>query len=161
MGPVASQITRLTIVYSAVYSAADQRKHQSSASLAFVRGIPRSRWIVNDREAGDLRRNRAHYDVSVMIKTIMSEWMGILVASLQCSRRIATVHSPLHFGKQPCLCQFGFLSLYQYHGSVSYTEYISNLQILVTYHLGSRNDQYQIAAVVGLIANDNQNYKQI
>ena len=32
----------LTIVYSTVYSGADQRKHQSSASLAFVRGIHRS-----------------------------------------------------------------------------------------------------------------------
>ena len=34
-----SQITNLTIVYSIVYSDADQRKHQSSASLAFVWGI--------------------------------------------------------------------------------------------------------------------------
>ena len=39
MGAMASQITSLTIVYSTVYSGADQRKHQSSASLAFVRGI--------------------------------------------------------------------------------------------------------------------------
>ena len=39
MGTIASQITSLTIVYSTVYSDADQRKHQSSASLAFVRGI--------------------------------------------------------------------------------------------------------------------------
>ena len=37
MGAMASQITSLTIVYSG----ADQRKHQSSASLAFVRGIHR------------------------------------------------------------------------------------------------------------------------
>ena len=44
MGAMASQITSLTIVYSAVYSGADQRKHQSSASLAFVRGI--NRWPV-------------------------------------------------------------------------------------------------------------------
>ena len=36
MGAIASQITSLTIVYSTVYSDADQRKHQSSASLAFV-----------------------------------------------------------------------------------------------------------------------------
>ena len=36
MGTMASQITSLTIVYSTVYSDADQRKHQSSASLAFV-----------------------------------------------------------------------------------------------------------------------------
>ena len=34
MGAIASQITSLTIVYSTVYSDADQRKHQSSASLA-------------------------------------------------------------------------------------------------------------------------------
>ena len=39
MGAVTSQITSLTIVYSTVYSDADQRKHQSSVSLAFVRGI--------------------------------------------------------------------------------------------------------------------------
>ena len=45
MSAVASQITSLTIVYSTVYSGADQRKHQSFASLAFVRGI--HRWPVN------------------------------------------------------------------------------------------------------------------
>ena len=41
MGRIASQITSLTIVYSIVYSGVDQRKHQSSSSLAFVRGIHR------------------------------------------------------------------------------------------------------------------------
>ena len=45
MGAIASQIASLTIVYSTVYSGADQRKHQSSALLAFVRGIHRDRWI--------------------------------------------------------------------------------------------------------------------
>ena len=45
MGTIASQITSLMIVYSTVYSDADQRKHQSSASLTFVRGI--HRWPVN------------------------------------------------------------------------------------------------------------------
>ena len=42
MGAIASQITSLTIVYATVYSDADQRKHQSAASLAFVRGTHRS-----------------------------------------------------------------------------------------------------------------------
>ena len=41
MATIASQITSLTIVYSIIYSGADQRKHQSSVSLAFVRGIHR------------------------------------------------------------------------------------------------------------------------
>ena len=40
-GAIASQITSLTIAYSKVYSSADQRKHESSASLAFVQGIHR------------------------------------------------------------------------------------------------------------------------
>ena len=41
MTMLASQITSLTVVYSIVYSGVNQRKHQSSASLAFVRQIHR------------------------------------------------------------------------------------------------------------------------
>ena len=41
MGANVSQITSLMTVFSIVYSDADQREHQSSASLAFVRGIHR------------------------------------------------------------------------------------------------------------------------
>ena len=41
MTTIASQITSLTIVYSIVYSGADQNKHQSSASLVFVCRIHR------------------------------------------------------------------------------------------------------------------------
>ena len=47
MSAVASQITSLMIAYSTVDSDADQRKHQSSASLAFVQGIHRGhKWPV-------------------------------------------------------------------------------------------------------------------
>ena len=42
---MASQITSPTIVYSTVYSGADQRKHHSSASLNIVRGI--QQWPMN------------------------------------------------------------------------------------------------------------------
>ena len=45
MGTTASQFTSLTFVYSTVYLGADQRKHQSSALLAFVWVI--HRWPVN------------------------------------------------------------------------------------------------------------------
>ena len=41
MGAMASQVTSLMIVYSAIYSGTDERNHQSSVSLAFVRGIHR------------------------------------------------------------------------------------------------------------------------
>ena len=44
MSVMVSQITSLAIVYSTVYSGADQRKHQTSTSLAFVQGI-HHRWI--------------------------------------------------------------------------------------------------------------------
>ena len=40
MGAMASQVTWLTIGYSTVYLGADQRKHQSSASLAFAGSLP-------------------------------------------------------------------------------------------------------------------------
>ena len=45
MGAVAPQITSVTIVYATVYTDADQRRHQSFASLAFVRGFTGDRWI--------------------------------------------------------------------------------------------------------------------
>ena len=45
MGAMSPQITNLSIVYSTVYSGVDKKKHQSSASLAFVWGI--HRWPVN------------------------------------------------------------------------------------------------------------------
>ena len=45
-----SQITGVSIVFSALCSDADQWKHQSSASLAFVRGI--YRWPVNSPHKG-------------------------------------------------------------------------------------------------------------
>ena len=54
MSAMASQITSLMIVYSTVYSGTDQSKHQSSASVAFVRGI--HRWPVNSPNKGPLTR---------------------------------------------------------------------------------------------------------
>ena len=53
---MASQITSVSIVYSTICSWPDQRKHQSSASLAFVRGI--HRWLVNSPNKGPETRER-------------------------------------------------------------------------------------------------------
>ena len=60
MGGMASQITSLAIVYSTVCSGADQRKHQSSASLAFVRRI--HRWLVNSPHNGPVTRKMFSFD---------------------------------------------------------------------------------------------------
>ena len=64
MSLVASQITSLMIVYSTVYSDADQIKHQSSASLAFVRGIHRG--PVNSPHKGPLTRKMFPFDDVIM-----------------------------------------------------------------------------------------------
>ena len=58
MTTMASQITSLTVVYSTVYSDANQTKHQISASLAFVWGIHPYRWI--PRTQGQLRGTCFH-----------------------------------------------------------------------------------------------------
>ena len=67
MGAMASQITRLTIVYwySTVYWGADQRKHQSFASLAFVRGIRRS--PVNSPHKWTITRKMFPFDDVIML----------------------------------------------------------------------------------------------
>ena len=64
MSTTASQITCLTIVYSTVYSDAHQRKHQSSASLAFVQGI--HRWPVNSPHEGPVTRKMFPFDDVIM-----------------------------------------------------------------------------------------------
>ena len=60
MGVMASQITSLTIVYSTICSGADQRKHQSSASLVFVWGI--HRWPVNSPHKSPVTRKMFPFD---------------------------------------------------------------------------------------------------
>ena len=64
MGAVASQITSITIVYSTVYTGAVQRKHQSSASLAFVRVI--HRWPVNSPHKWLVTQKMFPFDEVVM-----------------------------------------------------------------------------------------------
>ena len=64
MNTMASQITRLTIVYSTVYLGVDQRKHQSFASLAFVRGIHRG--PVNSPHKGPVTRKMFPFDDVIM-----------------------------------------------------------------------------------------------
>ena len=58
MTTIESQITSLTVVHSTVYSDTDQRKHQNSASLAFVWGIHRG---------GEFPAQRASYAENVSI----------------------------------------------------------------------------------------------
>ena len=72
MSTIASQITSLTILYSTVYSGADQRKHQSSASLAFVRGIYRG--PVNFPHKGLVTRKMFPFDDVIMRNQYRKVW---------------------------------------------------------------------------------------
>ena len=64
MDLIASQITSLTIVYSTIHSGADQSKHQSSASLAFVWEI--HRWPVNFPHKWPVTRKMFKFDDVIM-----------------------------------------------------------------------------------------------
>ena len=63
MSPMTSQITSLTIVYSTVYSGADQRKHQSSASLPLWGEFTDNRWIPHK---GPVTRKMFPFDDVIM-----------------------------------------------------------------------------------------------
>ena len=60
MSALQSQIAGVSIVCSAVYSGADQGKHQSSAALTFVRGI--QRWPVDSAQKGPVLRKIFLFD---------------------------------------------------------------------------------------------------
>ena len=76
MSTMASQITGVLIVYSTVCSRADEWKHQSSASLAFVRGI--HRWPVNFPHKGPVTWKIVPFDDVIMYK------MFSMVCALLC-----------------------------------------------------------------------------
>ena len=84
MSTIASQITSLTIVYSTVYSGADQSKHQSSASLAFVWRIHRG--PVNSPHKWPVTRKMFPFDDVIM--QFFIQW-SFLECSLVPWRRIA------------------------------------------------------------------------
>ena len=75
MGAMASLITSLTIVYSTVYSGVNQRKHQSSASLASVR------WPVNSPHKWPVTRKMFPFD-DVLMNWSYWKWC-CLICSIQ------------------------------------------------------------------------------
>ena len=97
MGAIASLLTSLTIVYSTVYSDADQRKHQSSASLAFVRGIHRG--PMNSPHKWPVTRKMFSFDDVIMDWTeqceIWHETLNIMVCMDRLLSRGMVCNSPL------------------------------------------------------------------
>ena len=93
MSEMASQITGVSIVYSTVCSHADQRKHQSSASLAFVREI--HRWPVNSPHKGPVTQIMFPFD-----DVICLAFNDMYTASKTRINHLPVVHS--HSKYYPC-----------------------------------------------------------
>ena len=74
MRAIVSKITGVSIACSTVGSDADQRKHQSSASLAFVRGT--HRWAVNSPHKRPVTRQMFPFDDVIMSCDVSVGWMG-------------------------------------------------------------------------------------
>ena len=92
MSPIASQITSLTIVYSTIYSDADQRKYQSSASLAFVRGI--HRWPVNSPHKGSETRKMFPFDEVIMTKLPVSSFTNNIHLEFHGTAPVSEIGAP-------------------------------------------------------------------
>ena len=69
MSAMVSQITGVSIVYLTVCSGTDQRKHQSTASLAFVRGT--HRWPVNSSHKDPVTWTLFPLDYVIMVQPIL------------------------------------------------------------------------------------------
>ena len=69
-------------VYSTVHSGADQRKHRSSASVAFVRGSPR--WPVNFPHKWPVTRKMFSFDDDTMLYELVnpSNATGLQIISI-------------------------------------------------------------------------------
>ena len=114
MSEMASQITSVSIVCSTIYSGADQRKDQSSASLAFVRGI--HRWPVNSPHKRPATRKMSPFDDVIMriliclkrkfpinqwafayIRHWFRQWIGCCVMRIEPFREPIITHYELNF----------------------------------------------------------------
>ena len=67
MSAMASQIIGVSIVYSIICSGVDQRKHQSSNSLAFVSGISPVTGEFPAQSASNTENVSINFDVVIMI----------------------------------------------------------------------------------------------
>ena len=97
-GALASQITSLAVVYSTVYSDADQRRHQSSASLAFVWGIHRG--PVNSSHKWPVTRKMFPFDDVIMIENATYVCIKSMSCEM-CTGFFLLVWLPYHVSRDP------------------------------------------------------------
>ena len=109
MSTMASQITSVSIIYSTVCSGPDQRKHQSSASLALVRGIHRR--PVNSPHTGPVTPKMFHLMTSLYIIKLLGSEFVVMKMGLRLTHffreafRISKIFLPhkLRCNETPCI----------------------------------------------------------
>ena len=84
MGTMTSQITIITIVYSAVYSGADQRKYQSSASLDFVTGEFPAQMASNAENVSIWWRHHGQNKTYIHIQTFWLKYIRLNMSPEKC-----------------------------------------------------------------------------
>ena len=137
MSTMASQITSVSIVYSTVCSGADQRKHQSSASLAFVRGIHRS--SANSPHTGTVTRTMFPFD-DVIMSAKYDQCSIALLYSMHCFvqyrvllARVLTAFDFIivqgHRGVQYCFQNYGQIPTSLRHSFIYILDYIVDFQV--------------------------------
>ena len=125
MGAIASQITSLTIVYSTVYSDADQRKHQSSASLNFVQGIHRG--PVNSPHKWPVTRKMFPFDDVIMLLQKSAVRVGPCL-----SGNHRHLNSDLYFKLSNISNQSGKIEFFLYPHTLNLFITCQNLQFLAS-----------------------------
>ena len=98
MGTITSQITSLMIVYSTVYSGADQSKHQSSASLAFVWEIHRG--PVNFPHKWPVTRKMFPFDDVIMLLSVYRDYFTNIYADVVTCKKIWFDQTNRSYSKQ-------------------------------------------------------------
>ena len=125
MGAIASQIYSLTIVYSSVYSDADRRKHQSSASLAFVWGIHRG--PVNSPPKWPVTRKMFRFDDVIMPKPVAPHMPGFPVDNTGQEQLTRTLFF-LYFFVPPDTLSYSNKGPKQYGNFLRFSKFIVHLK---------------------------------
>ena len=88
MSTMTSQITSISTVCSVICSGKLQRKHQSSASLAFLRGI--NQWLVDSPNGGPVTRKMFPLD-DVIMALLGRHCLGYYLGTLPCGH-VSAIH---------------------------------------------------------------------
>ena len=129
MSTLASQITSLPIVYSVVYLRRKSKKHQSSASLAFVMGI--HRWSVNSPHKGPVTRKMFPFDDVIMLAGIPHSLTVCGVRFILCGRVVSTQQVWQQYQAVQYVCSNICVTLYRWKTELKqFTSFISDINFI-------------------------------